>query len=699
IGLIQTADGALSEYSNILDTIKTKAVQASSDTQNTSSRLAIQKDIDKLMEELNVISKTTSFNGQKLLSGNYTNKEFQMGANANESVKLNISSTETNQIGHTSRTTLEITNPGGGDVALSIVSATTGAAIQLKDITLASNNQADNGMGALADEINRFTGETGISAKAVVETSTTNAITAGTMGSDFTINGTIIGNVIVEDNDNNGALLNAINSKTTQTGVAATIESGKMTLTSTDGRAIKVEGTTASNILGNTNADMSTIGHLELVQVGSSDFQITNKSVGAVGFDLITTTDEVTTEESTVASGSTLLTATILKQGSTIGGSATIGAQSGLKIDQLITKGSTISAAATIEVGTTLGGKLTNNGALTLDQDMLVTAGSLLKANTALAAGTVITTEFKDINGDIHPVGETLNALTSLAADITLSQDMVIKKTSSANSIIATGSEFNTGSVAGADLTSTLAIITEEDMVLKKNSVLATGTILKAGSTIGQDVNLTADLAVSDDMTLATGSTIKAASTLSTGSTIGNDTFSLGAATTLTSDMSMKSGSVVGAASILKAGTVMSTDTTAAQTGVAFKAGEILKTDLSVTAVFTLTADMTILKGSELSATTVLQANDGKTGSLNMGSTTNDTLADIDVTTLSGAMKAIDTVAAAITSLDAIRSDLGSAQNQVVSTVNNISVTQVNVKAAESSLRDVDFAAESANFS
>ncbi|HEX5329001.1 flagellin, partial [Sulfuricurvum sp.] len=48
--------------------------------------------------------------------------------------------------------------------------------------------------------------------------------------------------------------------------------------------------------------------------------------------------------------------------------------------------------------------------------------------------------------------------------------------------------------------------------------------------------------------------------------------------------------------------------------------------------------------------------------------------------------------------LDSIRSDLGSVQNQLVSTVSNISVTQVNVKAAESQIRDVDFAAESATF-
>jgi len=48
--------------------------------------------------------------------------------------------------------------------------------------------------------------------------------------------------------------------------------------------------------------------------------------------------------------------------------------------------------------------------------------------------------------------------------------------------------------------------------------------------------------------------------------------------------------------------------------------------------------------------------------------------------------------------LDTIRSNIGSTQNQLESTVRNISVTQVNVSAAESQIRDVDFAAESANF-
>ncbi|MBE0498705.1 MAG: flagellin [Campylobacterales bacterium] len=68
------------------------------------------------------------------------------------------------------------------------------------------------------------------------------------------------------------------------------------------------------------------------------------------------------------------------------------------------------------------------------------------------------------------------------------------------------------------------------------------------------------------------------------------------------------------------------------------------------------------------------------------------------VTTQSDANAAIETFDDGIKALDGLRATLGASQNQLESNVRNISVTQVNVKAAESNIRDVDFAAESANF-
>ena len=99
IGVAQTADGALDEYTKIADTIRTKAIQAASDGQTLDSRRKIQADIDRLTEEAQNIASTTSFNGQTLLNGGFKNKSFHIGAYAGETVKLSIADTQTANVG------------------------------------------------------------------------------------------------------------------------------------------------------------------------------------------------------------------------------------------------------------------------------------------------------------------------------------------------------------------------------------------------------------------------------------------------------------------------------------------------------------------------------------------------------------------------------------------------------------------------
>ena len=67
MGIIQTADKAMDEQVKILDTIKMKSIQAASDNQSNASRDAIQKDVNRLLEQLDNIAHTTSFNGRNLL--------------------------------------------------------------------------------------------------------------------------------------------------------------------------------------------------------------------------------------------------------------------------------------------------------------------------------------------------------------------------------------------------------------------------------------------------------------------------------------------------------------------------------------------------------------------------------------------------------------------------------------------------------
>ncbi|ENK6919935.1 flagellin, partial [Campylobacter coli] len=122
--------------------------------------------------------------------------------------------------------------------------------------------------------------------------------------------------------------------------------------------------------------------------------------------------------------------------------------------------------------------------------------------------------------------------------------------------------------------------------------------------------------------------------------------------------------------------------------------------------VFTATNAITISAASQLSKVYNVSAGSGfSSGStLSQFATMKTTAFGVKdetagVTTLKGAMAVMDIAETATTNLDQIRADIGSVQNQLQVTINNITVTQVNVKAAESTIRDVDFAAESANFS
>ena len=119
ISLVQTADGAMDEQLKILDTIKTKAIQAASDGQTTSSRAAIQKDVNRLLEQLDNIAKTTSFNGQVLLSGRFSNKEFQVGAFSNQTIKTSIANTQSIATGNmaTRTDTVQLGNTSSVDAA------------------------------------------------------------------------------------------------------------------------------------------------------------------------------------------------------------------------------------------------------------------------------------------------------------------------------------------------------------------------------------------------------------------------------------------------------------------------------------------------------------------------------------------------------------------------------------------------------
>jgi len=95
VSVVQTAEGALTETHSILQRMRDLTVQASNDSNDSNSRTAIKSELDALGSELDRIADATTFNNVKLLDGNFTNKNFQVGygTGANDSIAVSITQT------------------------------------------------------------------------------------------------------------------------------------------------------------------------------------------------------------------------------------------------------------------------------------------------------------------------------------------------------------------------------------------------------------------------------------------------------------------------------------------------------------------------------------------------------------------------------------------------------------------------------
>ncbi|EAK2386835.1 flagellin A, partial [Campylobacter jejuni] len=281
IGILQTADKAMDEQLKILDTIKTKATQAAQDGQSLKTRTMLQADINRLMEELDNIANTTSFNGKQLLSGNFINQEFQIGASSNQTVKASIGATQSSKIGLTRFETGSRISVGG-EVQFTLKNYNGIDDFKFQKVVISTS--VGTGLGALADEINKNADKTGVRATFTVETRGMGAVREGTTSNDFAINGVQIGKVEYKDGDSNGALVSAINSVKDTTGVEASIdENGKLLLTSRDGRGIKIEGDIGRGAFINPNMKEN-YGRLSLVKNDGKDILISGTNLSAIGF-------------------------------------------------------------------------------------------------------------------------------------------------------------------------------------------------------------------------------------------------------------------------------------------------------------------------------------------------------------------------------------------------------------------------------
>ncbi|MFK5949014.1 MAG: flagellin, partial [Methylococcales bacterium] len=99
ISLTQTAEGALQESTNILQRVRELSVQSANSTNSATDRLSLQSEVNQLVSELDRISDTTSFNGIKLLDGSFQAQQFQVGADAGQTIQVSVTKATSDSLG------------------------------------------------------------------------------------------------------------------------------------------------------------------------------------------------------------------------------------------------------------------------------------------------------------------------------------------------------------------------------------------------------------------------------------------------------------------------------------------------------------------------------------------------------------------------------------------------------------------------
>lgn len=156
ISLAQTTEGALDEITNNLQRIRELAVQSANATNSASDRAALNDEVQQRIEEIDRISKQTAFNGLKVLDGSFGRQDFQVGANAGETIGIDLTQgTTKDSIGQIASTGDQTIGSGGGTFSIKVgsgdaVDVTTASGASAKDVAEAIEAENINGLSLVS---------------------------------------------------------------------------------------------------------------------------------------------------------------------------------------------------------------------------------------------------------------------------------------------------------------------------------------------------------------------------------------------------------------------------------------------------------------------------------------------------------------------------------------------------------------------
>ena len=262
ISLAQVAEGAMGAAGNILQRVRELAVQSANASNSAGDRQALQQEVGQLVAELDRIAQTTEFNGQKLLDGTFGTQQFQVGANANQTIVAATGNLRTSVYGNNQN--VASNGSGIGASATQATAGTNGVTtgtvgisgyLGTGTLTVAVSASAK----ATADQINAVKADTGVTATSRTEVRLGGMAAIGSysltlegdnVGAARTVSFTLTS---ATGTDRLSAAVSAINEQAAKTGINASLSS--------DGSQIILANATGNNIVvGDTaNANAATV--------------------------------------------------------------------------------------------------------------------------------------------------------------------------------------------------------------------------------------------------------------------------------------------------------------------------------------------------------------------------------------------------------------------------------------------------------
>ena len=292
ISLTQTVEGALGETGKILNRMHALTLQAADGTTTQRERDSIQHQVDALIDEIDRIAGTTTFNNQKVLSGGFSGAHFHVGSGeSRETIRVNIKDTRADALGQRAlyQSASQVPVEGeeqrllNGDVVIN------GMAIRetvSQDDVLSTVDNAGSAV-AKAAAINDAAEHTGVKATALSTVfAGTQAVAATDLddGNALKINGMELTGFQVEEHDASEILVSQINAISEETGVVARLDdNNRLVLEATDGRNIEVAVSGSATKLGVLAAAGSKVAGGQVALQSDEAFSLEGEGLAKLG--------------------------------------------------------------------------------------------------------------------------------------------------------------------------------------------------------------------------------------------------------------------------------------------------------------------------------------------------------------------------------------------------------------------------------